>query len=182
MHKLYLKNISNIVNYKVNTVMIMGYPCEPTRYLNGKGLFFYQQIDLEYQIISILKEEGKRIVYKAHPERLSEIEGIFSHLVDEVIVDSFEKVWEEADLLIFTYSETTTFGYALTTNIPIILLDAEGDMRDSSDMKLFDKRVIRIPAKINKNTQINFDKNILIKAVTQSKYNISYDYVEDIYG
>jgi len=55
-------------------------------------------------------------------------------------------------------------------------------MRDSSDMKLFDKRVIRIPAKINKNTQINFDKNILIKAVTQSKYNISYDYVEDIYG
>ena len=182
MHKLYLKNISNIVNYKVNTVMIMGYPCEPTRYLDGKGLFFYQQIDLEYQIISILKEEGKRIVYKAHPERLSEIEGIFSHLVDEVIVDSFEKVWEEADLLIFTYSETTTFGYALTTNIPIILLDAEGDMRDSSDMKLFDKRVIRIPAKINKNTQINFDKNILIKAVTQSKYNISYDYVEDIYG
>ncbi len=181
MYKIYLKNIENKLNDDINTIMIMGYPCNSNRYLCSKGLFFYQQLDLEYQIISILKEKNKRIIYKAHPERLSEIKGLFDHLVDDIVVDSFENVWQKADLLIFTYSETTTFGYALTTNLPIVLLDAEKDMRDLDDMKLLDKRVVRICTEVNRNTQINFNKKTLIRAITQSNYEISYDYVEAVY-
>jgi hypothetical protein len=181
MYDTYLNNITNVVD-KVDTIMIIGYPCHCNRYINSKGLFFKQQIDLEYQIISILRSQNKRIIYKAHPDRLAEVKGIFDDLVDNIITDSFENVWQEADLLIFTYSETTTFGYSLITNIPIILLDFDEDTRDFDDLQLIDKRIIRIPAKVGDNTQVSFDSMLLIEAVAQSEYRISYDYIKEVYG
>ena len=179
MYQEYLNNMSN--KYNSDTVMIMGYPCECTRYSDCRGLFFKQQVDLEYQIISILKRKNKRVIYKAHPDRLREIKEVFNCIVDDILITPFEETWDKAGLLIFTYSETTTFGYALTTNLPIILLDSEEDMRDAHDIKLLDTRVIRIPTNISENTQINFNKERFVKAVNQKNYNISYKYIEEIY-
>ena len=179
MYQEYLNNMSN--KYNSDTVMIMGYPCECTRYSDCRGLFFKQQVDLEYQIISILKRKNKRVIYKAHPDRLREIKEVFNCIVDDILITPFEEAWDKAGLFIFTYSETTTFGYALTTNLPIILLDSEEDMRDAHDIKLLDTRVIRIPTNISENTQINFNKERFVKAVNQKNYNISYKYIEEIY-
>ena len=181
MYDLYLNNTNNSINKHVETVMLIGYPFNTNRYVGGRGLFFYQQVDLEYRLISLLKSENKRVIYKAHPERLKEIEGVFDTVVDEIIVEPFEGVWNKADLLLFTYSSTTTFGYALTTNIPIILLDSECEMRDQDDMYLLDKRVSRVFANISHNTRINFDKKSLVNAITRSTDSISFDYVKDIY-
>jgi hypothetical protein len=181
MYDLYLKNLNNSINKHVETVMLIGYPFNANRYVGGRGLFFYQQVDLEYRLISLLKSENKRVIYKAHPERLKEIEGVFDAVVDEIIVEPFEGVWNKADLLLFTYSSTTTFGYALTTNIPIILLDSEHEMRDKDDMLLLDKRVSRVFANISHNTRISFDKESLVDAMTRSTEDISFDYVKDIY-
>jgi len=179
MYQEYLNNMSNILN--PNSVMIMGYPCDCTRYSDCRGLFFNQQVDLEYQLISILKKQNKRVIYKAHPDRLNEVKEVFDFIVDDILITPFEEAWNEAGLLIFTYSETTTFGYALATNLPIILLDSEEGMRDESDMKLLDKRIIRIPTNISKNTQINFDREKFIESINCHNYNISYEYVEDVY-
>ena len=110
-----------------------------------------------------------------------DLNGLFDHLVDDIVVDSFENVWQKADLLIFTYSETTTFGYALTTNLPIDLLDSEEDMRDADDVELIDSRIIRVPSRIGADTRIYFENDKLIKAIAQSNYDIAYDYVKDIY-
>jgi hypothetical protein len=37
--------------------------------------------------------------------------------------ESFEKVWKTADLLLFDYPSSTTFGVALRTTKPIVLID-----------------------------------------------------------
>ena len=34
----------------------------------------------------------------------------------------FENIWEKADAIIFTYPTTTTFGFAITTPLPILLI------------------------------------------------------------
>ena len=161
--------------------MIMGYPCNSGRYIGHRGLFFYQQVDLEFRLISLLKSKNKRIIYKAHPDRLEEVESVFNGIVDEIITEPFERVWNKADLLIFTYTSTTTFGFALTTNLPIVLLDSEEDMRDADDVELIDSRIIRVPSRIGADTRIYFENDKLIKAIAQSNYDIAYDYVKYIY-
>jgi hypothetical protein len=181
MYKIYSNNasISNVSD--CDTVMIMGYPCNSGRYIGHRGLFFYQQVDLEFRLISLLKSKNKRIIYKAHPDRLEEVESVFNGIVDEIITEPFERVWNKADLLIFTYTSTTTFGFALTTNLPIVLLDSEEDMRDADDVELIDSRIIRVPSRIGADTRIYFENDKLIKAIAQSNYDIAYDYVKDIY-
>ena len=181
MYDLYLNNTNKSINENVETIMLIGYPFNSNRYIGGRGLFFYQQVDLEYRLISLLKSENKRVIYKAHPDRLKEIERVFDTVVDEIIVEPFEGVWNKADLLLFTYTSTTTFGYALTTNAPIVLLDSDSEIRDQDDMALLDRRVNRVPANISHDTRINFDKESLVNAITRSTDSISFDYVKDIY-
>ena len=135
---------------------------------------------MEYRLISLLKSNNKRVIYKAHPERLKAVQGVFDNIVDEINIDPFEEVWDKANTLIFTYSSTTTFGYALTTNIPIILLDSDNELRDVDDMLLLDKRVNRVITNISNDTKINFSEESFFRAL-KSPNKISFDYVEDIY-
>jgi hypothetical protein len=181
MYDLYLKNTSKIIDKDVETVMLIGYPFNTKRYIGGRGLFFYQQVELEYRLISLLKSKNKRVIYKAHPERLKEIKGVFNNIVDEINVEPFERVWSKADLLIFTYSSTTTFGYALTTNVPIVLLDSDHEMRDPDDMLLLDKRINRVLTDISNDTKINFNSESFLSAIKSPISNISYEYVQNIY-
>jgi hypothetical protein len=180
MYDLFLKNTRKAINQENETIMLVGYPFNSNRYIGGRGLFFYQQVDLEYRLISLLKLNNKRVIYKAHPERLKEVQGVFDNIVDEINIDPFEEVWDKANTLIFTYSSTTTFGYALTTNIPIILLDSDNELRDVDDMLLLDKRVNRVITNISNDTKINFSEESFFRAL-KSPNKISFDYVEDIY-
>ena len=54
MYDLYLNNKKNYYKTKKNieTVMLIGYPFGSIRYVGGRGLFFYQRMDLEYRLIS----------------------------------------------------------------------------------------------------------------------------------
>jgi len=184
MYDLYLYNreknsIKDTEN--IETIMLIGYPFNSARYTGGRGLFFYQRIDLEYRLINFLRSKNKRIVYKAHPDRFDEIKGVFNDIVDEILIEPFEKVWWKADLLLFTYTSTTTFGYALTTNMPIVLLDSDSGIRDKNDIILLDKRVSRVIANIEHNTRINLNKCLLLEAIEKPANNASSDYVSDIY-
>ena len=124
---------------------------------------------MEYRLITTLKNFGYYVVYKAHPDRIKEIEGLFNDVVDEVITESFEKVWQGSDLLIFTYTSTTTFGYALTTNLPIILVDSAQKFRDKKEYDDMSSRVNLVKTSFNDNMRISFDSDLLLKAVFKSQ-------------
>ena len=144
------------------------------------SLFFYSQLDLEYRLITTLKNLGYYVIYKAHPDRLEEIGSLFNDVVDEVITDSFEKVWQRSDLLIFTYTSTTTFGYALTTNLPIVLLDSAQEFRDKKEYSDMSSRINLVKTSFDDNMRINFNSDLLLKAVSNSDFDFSY--VERIFG
>ncbi len=180
MYDLYLRNIGNVPKTAIDTVMIMGLPSNCNRSFGERGQFFYQQVDLVYRLILLLKSKNKKVLYKVHPERVNEIDGVFDTIVDEVVTDPFESVWGRSDLLIFTYTSTTTFGYALTTNLPIILLDTSSDLRDQDYMKLLDKRIERVHAKINYDTRITFNEDEFIKSLESQKI-FSFECIDEIY-
>ena len=43
---------------------------------------------------------------------------------DECNNNKFENVWDTADALVFTITTSTTFGFAITTPLPIFLINA----------------------------------------------------------
>ena len=114
---------SNLLTKKIKKIMLMGYPMNSNRYTGDSYCFFHYKLKLEIYILRKLKEAGYYTIYKTHPDRLLELGSILKKEADECIGEKFEKVWEKADALTFTYVTTSSFGFALTTPLPILMID-----------------------------------------------------------
>ena len=87
-------------------------------------IVFHYKLKLQINILKKLKKMGYYTIYKAHPDRIIEIGSLMNDYADECDNNNkFENVWNKADALIFTYCTTTTFGFAITTPLPIVLLN-----------------------------------------------------------
>ena len=106
--------------------MLMGYPMNITRYTDEAYLFFNYKLKLELHLINQLKKTRYHILYKVHPDRFFEIGNIYKNENIEIVKEKFENIWHHAEVLIFTYTSSTTFGFALDCPVPIILIESEG--------------------------------------------------------
>ena len=102
-------------------LLLVGFPMHAKRYLDGDGLFFHFRFDLELRIITYLVSAGYDISYKIHPEYTGRIDPILIKKGIDVVSGPFEDVWSEYDSYLFTDTPTAPFGFALTTDKPIIL-------------------------------------------------------------
>lgn len=171
-------------NVPIKKIMLIGFPLNSIRYPYENNLFFYKMVSLEFRLIIALKKAGYYLIYKAHPDRLHEVRGVFNDYVDEYISQPFEAVWQKADLLLFTYTSTSTFGYALTTNLPIILVDSAKKYRKPDDYKLMQSRVNILNAKEDTHMKIQFNEKSLINMISNENVykNFDFSYVDQIFG
>jgi hypothetical protein len=169
-------------NKKVsNKVMLMGFPMNTTRYTADVHCFFHYKLKLEMHLLEELKKSKYNLVYKAHPDRILELGAIYRNDVAEIISKKFEKVWMNAGVLIFTYVSTTTFGFALSLPIPIVLVESENIPWIKSRKKILEKRVSFIPNYNNLNyKQINYET--LNKAIKEAKKKVNYNAYKQLIG
>ena len=167
--ELYDNNQNKSLDNNIKSVMIIGYPMTQWRPMEEVGFFFYIRLEFEYRLITELKNKGFRVLYKAHPDRLQEISGLFEEIVDEFLIDPFEEVWSKADALIYGLTSTSTFGYGLCTNLPITLINLEGTSWNKNQKFFLEGRVSFVPAKLNKNQQIEFSLNNLFDTLRKPK-------------
>jgi len=181
-YKSKLKKNNTKTNKANKKIMIVGFPLNPIRYVDGDSSFFYSRIDLEYRLMTFLKKNGYSIMYKAHPDRLSEAIGLYDDIVDEIISLPFEKVVNLADCLLFTHSSSTTFGYALLSNKPIFLIDIESANFDIDSYSMLKKRVNMIPSCVAKSTRILFDKDSMLEKLNYNYTSVQNDdYVKNMF-
>ena len=146
-------------------VMLIGFPMNRNRGIYEPYLYFHSQIILEYYILKTLKEHNYHVIYKAHPDRLSEIGNILHKYCDEFVATRFEDVIDSAELFLFTYPSTTCFGYSLIKNKKIILFDQGVNWINSNINNFRDSfNIIKVNEEF-KNTP--FNKELLIKNITQ---------------
>jgi hypothetical protein len=162
-------------------ILLIGYPMGLARYPDDSYLFFNYRIKLEYTLSSMLKSCGYLLDYKAHPDRLKEIESVMSNVSNEIIEKPFEEVWQDADVLIFTYVPTTTFCFALNLPIPIVLIEIQGTPWYKNMRKSLEERVAIVKANIT-DGEISVDKNDLINAISISKNRVNLSVAEGITG
>ena len=161
--------------------MLMGYPYNSSRYPDERGMFFLPRIDLERRLIIQLNKLGLKVIYKAHPDRKKEIAGVFDNMVEYVEYAPFEDVCQKADIVIFTYVSTTTFGHALKTGQRILLISNSGNNINNNQWSLLGKQVHLIPSEINNKSKIIYDTDLLDSMFLDNSFStIDYSYINRI--
>jgi len=154
---------------RIENVMLMGFPMNAHRYYGVPGYFFLFQLDLEMRLARLLKQNGYKVLYKIHPERQEGVRAFLEPLCDKIISDPFEQCWSEADALLFKYTASSTFGFALCTNRPIVLLDHERRFWRPEHYEELARRCRMVPASMG-DDQVRFDEEALLETLKRKPH------------
>ena len=176
-----LEFLANEKKKKTNNIMLMGYPYNTIRYTDDVFCFFNFRLKLEIEVLKVLKQTDYNIIYKAHPDRFLELGSLMNEKKINVVSKRFESVWNEADVLIFTYATTTTFGFAINCPIPIVLINMDTTPWIRERKKILEKRVAFISKSSKKNSkEINIEE--LSKAISLAKKRVNIEAIKCLTG
>ena len=160
-YTLWERNRSSDLPRRIQRIMVVGFPMNQIRYAEIPGHLSLMHLDLELRITRFLKQIGVEVVYKAHPDRYEEVKGFFDNVVDEVSSEPFERVYKRCDGYLFAHTDSSTFGIALCTNKPIIVMDIEGKKWNEAAYSLLAKRCLLVPARVDERNRIVFSEQEL---------------------
>ena len=150
---------------KIDTVMIVGFPPNWLRYPHLAAHWALTQLDVEVTLIEALGRAGFKVLYKAHPEFERETRQLFRNLACTFVGGHLESRWQLADAFVFPRISSTSFGFALCTNRPVVVLDtAIQDWRKDA-YALLARRCRMVPARVEEGVRLCFDENALIAAL-----------------
>lgn len=162
--------------------MLIGYPHNASRSQYDVTDFFAFHLFLEVRLAEFLKDCGCQVIYKTHPDRRREAEGIFEGRVDEVVVTPFEQVLDSADVYLFTSTITSTFGVAVCTKRPVVVLDVDGKRWNPRFFSHFEQRCRLVPAGLDDANRFWFDAEKLRAAVRLPGAEPDFNIVRAIYS
>ena len=162
------------VSSSIKSVMVLEFPL-----LANYGPLWAYRLDLTLRIGKLLREHGVKSILKRHPDRLRESAGVYDVYYDETVVTSFEKVYDEADAYIFLGLATTTFGFALLTNKPIIIFEnfSLEEVWDSAG-ELLRKRCRVVPSWFADDGRFMFDEKKFIEALREPPHQPNDEFIE----
>ncbi|WP_028586178.1 hypothetical protein [Desulfocurvus vexinensis] len=164
---------------RVRSAMVMGYPLKA--FLGPfivEANFFSYQLEVQLHLLDQLREFDGEVIYKMHPDTEGESEGIFEGRCQRIVRTPFEQSADEAEAYIFTHIGTSTFGRAVCSNRPVILLQIEGNTWNPDVLPLLSRRCTLIPARFDERGRIRYDERMLMDALTREQPDIDYGYVE----
>ena len=104
---------------------------------------------------------------------------MFDSYVDEVSIDKFENVFNQADCLLFCNSLSTTFGFSLLTNRPIVVLEMKDQVHYPKAFDMLNKRCCFVKTEIDNKDKVIFDEREVINAIEASSTNINYEVLNE---
>jgi hypothetical protein len=160
-------------------VLLAGFAFGANRYSYGVGLFGPMRLDLELRIIDCVRRADCYLAYKAHPSSQEVARRVFAGRVDRFETAPFEAVMHDADVLLFTYPQTSALGSAVTTTRPIVLLDVDDPDWNPEVYASLATRCTMVPASIEESCRITFEEERLLDALAHTPVQIDYSYVFD---
>jgi len=164
---------------KIKKILISGYPMDYMHYFGWTTFNTLTMLHFEISVIKTLKRAGYYVIYKAHPESSSETAKIIPDFSDEFLTEDFSTTYKKADCLLYTYPGTTTFGFSLMTNIPIVVFCENIDKWHPELLKLLKKRCRILSISLNKKSHVEFDTDALIDAVNSAPASINHEIIKE---
>ncbi|MDB2495123.1 hypothetical protein N9X07_02930 [Flavobacteriaceae bacterium] len=159
-------------------VMLIGNAYKEARISSVTAPYGIMQLQIEMEIINKLKEVGSKIIYKKHPGGyFSTLEMPFSKDKTIKVVDApFETSFKEADVLIFYYTRTTTFGHALASKKKIIVVDTGVEVFPTDVLNTLKKQCFFIKAEIDSKNRFSLIEKDLQDAINDdSKKDVYFE-------
>ena len=81
-------------------------------------------IDWQSRLFKKLTEWGYEVLFKPHPEGEQRPPAVFNQMpgVTE-LYEPFEDVWSQADVYLFDWKSTTAYSTAMSTGLPVVMVD-----------------------------------------------------------
>lgn len=178
-YKIWKKESGKSPPKKIERIMIVPSPFAYDNRLSQDILFpEVMQLDWELRIINILKKAGCKILYKKHPEgklRDQKID-LFDNDV-EIVYERFEDVMDYTDAFLFYRSRSTTLGYALCTNKPVIYINGGWEKWIPYMYDSFAKRCHIVSAWFDDKNRLLFNEEELLDALAQKPTNPNLEFV-----
>lgn len=138
-------------------------------------------VDLQFRVISWLKECGITPKIKPHPG--TNLDGLLKHPLGteaEILTEPFESVAKNAEIFIFDYAQSTTFWAALCTNRPVILIDTKITEFDHKTRELLAGRCYIIETEFDDRGRCIFAESQLTDALLRAREKTNFDSQEFI--
>ena len=162
----------------IKSVMLLEFPMNNYFGSATYGLFWAYQLDLNLRLARLFRQQGLRTIIKKHPDRLRESEGVYNLYYDQLLITSFEEVYDQADAYIFPTIGTTTFGFAVLTNKPIIIFESSLEDVWEPASQLLRKRCRVIPSWVAEDGRLMFDESKLIAALNEPPEEPNDEFIE----
>ena len=140
--------------------------------------FWPYQLDLNLRIATLLRRHGITPILKRHPDRLRESEGVYDPYYDELLTVPFEEVYDEADAYVFPHIGTTTFGFSLLTNKPMIIFESALEDVWEPARELLRKRCRVVPSWVAEDGRLMFDEDKLVDALLEPPEEPNDEFIE----
>ena len=152
----------------VKSVMLIGSPYFEQRKVGIMAGHALARLDMELRLANAVKDAGYRLIYKVHPGRTVEAEGIFDDKAS-ILAGNVKDNLDKTDAFLCPSITTTAFSYALCTNRPIVTLDLNFHLYDPfpEAMELFQKRCSIVKTWIDEGNRIIFSEKELLEALSK---------------
>jgi hypothetical protein len=165
---------------RLRTLLFVGVPYAPWRKTVGSNLFWPMQLDFELRLVMLLRANGYDVTYKTHPDRISEIQGVFEPYARVVYDGDAQELILQFDGVIFTTMRCTAFPAALCTNRPVVsfLCRDEQPMPFEEPIVTLRKRCHIIETTFDDRNRICFNNDALLTALTATPTEPDMEFVE----
>ena len=150
---------------EICNVMIVGFPPNWIRYPHLPGHWSLSQLDVETRLAESMSKAGYNVLYKAHPEWEPQLREVMADVPCTFVGGLIEDCWPQADAFVYPRMSTTSFGFAISTNRPVILLDIAGQVWIPEARDMLARRCRMVPAKMEAGVRISFDEAALLAAL-----------------
>ena len=123
-------------------------------------------VDWQSRLLSKLQEWGFEILLKPHPEGEQRPPISFAEKFGaKVIPGAFEDVWNLADVYIFDWKTTTAFSTAISTGLPLVMVDFEFEKFAPDMQKLVEKNCSLVKGWTDASNRLDVDWQALRAAI-----------------
>jgi hypothetical protein len=163
------------------TIMYIETPANYRRDYFFPTIHFFTQLDFSIRLFKLIRAQGThKIAIKVHPDtyRKGVTEKLYGGLVDRIIKEPFEKVYDEADTYIFSTIGTTTLSFALLTDKKIISFDMLDDEWVADGVSALKKRCHFINARFDGRNRMVFEEKEFLDALNLKEDRVNTEFIE----
>lgn len=135
--------------------------------------------DWQARLIARVRAWGYDVLFKAHPDGSQRPPAGFARELGATFVEGrLEEVWSRADTLIFDWKSTSALSVAMSTDVPVVIVDFDFERFVPEAQALIERRCSIVNGSTNSGNRLHVDWEELKRALKEPRPATDRQFVE----